>query len=74
MRFELANSFDDNLALFRAEAEALDPDCAKIFFDNMHILCREDDPARDRGAITEFHKVVAAALESLPDTTPEGAA
>jgi hypothetical protein len=73
MRFKLENSFDDNLALFRAEAEALDPECAKILFDNLHILGREEDNSRDRAAITDFHKMVAAALNALPEASQGGA-
>jgi hypothetical protein len=67
MQFELKNSFDANLALFRTEVEIIDSDCAKILFDNLAILCRDVDAARDRAAIADFHRAVLAALEQLPD-------
>lgn len=66
--FELANSFEDNLALFKAEAERIDPVCAKILFDNLEILCRENDGARERATITEFHREVLTALDLLAES------
>lgn len=66
MNFNPALSFDDNLAHFRAEAERLDPECARILFDNLPTLLRGAD-ARDRNAIQEFHRAVGAALDALPD-------
>lgn len=68
MNFDPALSFDDNLTRFRAEAERLDPDCARILFDNLPTLLRGAD-ARDRNAIQEFHSVVGAALDALPVNT-----
>ena len=43
MEFELDNSFADNLVLFKAEAEPSDPECAKLLFDNLHLLDVESD-------------------------------
>jgi hypothetical protein len=65
--FELANSFEENLALFKAEAERIDPVCAKILFDNLEILCRENEVARDRATIAEFHREVIAALDRVAE-------
>ena len=67
MRFVIANSFEDNLALFKAEAEQMDPDCAKILFDNLATVCREGDAAHERASISDFHRAVLAALDQLPD-------
>lgn len=70
MNFDPAASFEDNLALFRAEAERLDPECARILFDNLATLTRQGDGARDRQAIQEFNRAILAALNALPDTAP----
>ncbi len=70
MNFDPAFSFEDNLALFRAEAERLDPECARILFDNLATLTRQGDGARDRQAIQDFNRAVLAALNALPDPAP----
>lgn len=70
MNFDPTASFEDNLALFRAEAERLDPECARILFDNLVTLTRQGDGARDRQAIQEFNRAVLVALNALPDPTP----
>jgi hypothetical protein len=67
MKFEPENSFEENLALFKAETEKIDPGCAKILFDNLAILFREGDATRDRAMISEFHRAVLAALDHLPE-------
>ena len=66
MDFDPAASFDDNIARFKAEAERLDPECARILFDNLAVLTRDSDTARNRQAIQEFHQAVLAALAALP--------
>jgi hypothetical protein len=66
MRFDPAASFDRNVARFRAEVEHLDPECARILFDNLATLTRDGDTARNRQAIQEFNQAVLAALEALP--------
>lgn len=68
MDFDPAASFEDNMAVFRAEADRLDPDCARILFDNLGTLSREGDAARSRQAIQDFHQAILAAVEALPDT------
>lgn len=65
MKFKLENTFEDNLALFQAEAEQIDPECAKILFDNLHLLDSGGDTAPSRATIGEFHKAVLAALDGL---------
>lgn len=70
MNFEPAFSFEDNLSLFRAEAERLDPECARILFDNLATLTRQGDGSRDRQATQEFNRAVLAALNALPDPAP----
>lgn len=66
MEFDPAASFDDNLARFKAEAERLDPECAKILFDNLATLMREGDTERTRQAVQEFNQAVLTALMDLP--------
>lgn len=66
MQFDPTASFDDNLIRFRTEAEHLDPECARILFDNLATLMRDSDAARNRQAVQEFNRAVLAALETLP--------
>ena len=42
MEFDPALSFSDNLARFRAEAEGIDTECARILFDNLAVLAALD--------------------------------
>jgi hypothetical protein len=70
LNFDPTASFEENLAIFRLEAERLDPDCARILFDNLAGLTRQGDGARDRQAIQEFNRAVLAALDALPDPSP----
>lgn len=65
MEFELDNSFADNLVLFKAEAEPSDPECAKLLFDNLHLLDVESDAGPSRTAFGEFHKAVLKGLDAL---------
>jgi hypothetical protein len=65
MKFRLDNSFDDNLALFKAEAEKADPECAKILFANLYLLGVSGETAPGRAAIGDFHKAVLKALDAL---------
>ncbi|AHY56415.1 hypothetical protein ACVIW2_006447 [Bradyrhizobium huanghuaihaiense] len=65
MKFKLENTFEDNLALFRAEAVQIDPECAKILFDNLHLLDSGGDTAPSRATIGEFHKAVLDALDGM---------
>ncbi len=65
MEFKLDNSFGDNLALFKAEAEKIDPECAKVLFDNLHLLDVASEAAPGRAAIGEFHKAALNALDAI---------
>jgi hypothetical protein len=65
MEFKLDNNFADNLALFKAEVEQTDPECAKILFDNLHFLDVEGEAGPSRAAIGEFHKAVLKGLDAL---------
>ncbi|MGY4299770.1 hypothetical protein ACVWXN_007865 [Bradyrhizobium sp. i1.4.4] len=71
MKFKLDNTFDDNLALFKAEAEQIDPECSKILFDNLHLLDSGGDTAPSRATISEFHKAVLAALDGMSNSAGE---
>lgn len=71
MKFKLENTFEDNLALFQAEAEQIDPECAKILFDNLHLLDSGGDTAPSRATIGEFHKAVLTALDGLSNPAGE---
>lgn len=68
MEFKLDNSLADNLALFKAEVERSDPECAKILFDNLHLLDVESETGPSRAAIGEFHKAVLKGLDALGKT------
>lgn len=65
MEFKIENSFAENLALFKAEAEKSDPECAKILFENLHLLYVEGETGPSRAVIGEFHKAVLKGLEAL---------
>lgn len=65
--FDQDLSLADNLARFRAEAERIDADCARILFDNLALLSRDGDATRIREAVQEFNRSVLAALEGLPE-------
>ena len=65
MEFKIENSFAENLALFKAEAEKSDPECAKILFENLHLLDVEGETGPSRAVIGEFHKAVLKGLEAL---------
>lgn len=70
MKFALEKSLEENLSLFKTAAEKLDADCARILFENIHILRREGDISRDREAVSAFHKAVLQALDEMP-SSPE---
>lgn len=61
--FDTQKSFEDNLAAFKTACEAIDPDCAKILFDNIGLLIKH---GADRDVRTAFNENVKAALDALP--------
>jgi len=71
MDFDPALSFSDNLDRFRAEAERIDADCARILFDNLALLARDGDATRTRQAVQEFNRAVLAALDDLREGPAE---
>lgn len=66
LEFDLNKSFDENIAEFRKHLEALDPECAKVFFDNQSTLLGDGNAARARANRTAFNEAVLAQLEALP--------
>lgn len=67
MEFDPALSFPENLARFRAEAERIDADCARILFEHLSLLARDGDATRIRQAVQDFNREVLAALDGLPE-------
>lgn len=67
MEFDSTKSLEENLAIFRTACDELDPDCAKILFDNLSKLQSTGEAARDRAARAAFNASVKAALVALPD-------
>lgn len=61
--FDAQESFEVNLAAFKAACEGIDADCAKILFDNIAILIKH---GADRDARTQFNTSVNKALYALP--------
>jgi hypothetical protein len=64
LEFDLNKTFDQNIAEFRKHLESLDPECAKLFFDNQATLL--GDPARARANRTAFNEAVLEELKALP--------
>lgn len=62
--FDSDKSLDENLMAFRTACDAIDPECAKILFDNLSAL----RSGADRDARQTFNAAVKSALEALPDT------
>lgn len=69
LEFDLNKSFDENIAEFRKHLEALDPECAKVFFDNQSTLLGDGNSARARANRTAFNEAVLTQLEALPKKT-----
>lgn len=68
MDFDPNLSLNENLELFKAAAEALDPECAKVLFDNIEKLQNISDDHDSRAAIREFNQAVLQALNASPET------
>jgi len=66
LEFDLNKIFDQNIAKFRRHLEELDPECAKIFFDNQATLLGDGNPARARANRIAFNESVLAQLKALP--------
>jgi hypothetical protein len=65
LEFDLNKTFDENIAEFRKHSEGLDPECAKIFFDNQATLLGDGNPTRARANRTTFNEAVLAQLKAL---------
>jgi hypothetical protein len=66
LEFDPNKALDEHLAEFRAHLEAIDPECAKIFFDNLPTLKGDGNPSRARANRTAFNQAVLAQLKALP--------
>ena len=73
MNFDLNNSFEQNLSLFRVEAEKIDAECATILFENLSLLETGNDSTFTRAMILEFNQAIAAALDALPQPAEDHA-
>jgi hypothetical protein len=69
LKFDLDKTFDENVAEFRSHLEELDPECAKILFDNLPTLLGDGNIARARANRTAFNEAVLAQLKALPPKT-----
>ncbi len=69
LEFDLEKSFDENIAEFRKHLEGVDPECAKILFDNLTTLLGDGNPARARANRTAFNQALLAELEGLSKKT-----
>lgn len=67
MQFELSNSFEENLEIFKEEVSKLNPEYAEILFENIHLLIGETGKGRDRKVIQSFNNEVLKAIENRPD-------
>jgi hypothetical protein len=65
LKFDPSKALDEHLAEFRAHLETIDPECAKIFFDNLSILQGDGNPSRDRANRTAFNAAVIPQLNAL---------
>ena len=66
LEFDINKTFDQNTAEFRKHLEGLDPECARIFFDNEATLLGDGNPARAQANRIAFNEAVLEQLNSLP--------
>ena len=55
LEFDPSKALEEHLAEFRAHLEAFDPECAKIFFDNLPTLEGDGNPSRVRANRAAFN-------------------
>ena len=72
MDFDSTKSHQQNLDLWKAELQALDPECTKILFDALPLLLRDEDDPKSRSARTAFNTKVLADLLALPSSDEGG--
>jgi hypothetical protein len=65
LEFDPTKTFAEHLDAFRTHLEALEPELAKIFFDNQATLMAGANP-RERTARTAFNTAVQKELDELP--------
>jgi hypothetical protein len=65
--FDPSKTFEENVAEFQTHLEAVDPECAKILFDNLGTLIGDGDPVRARANRTAFNATVLLELDDLPE-------
>lgn len=65
LEFDPRKALDEHLAEFRAQLDAIDPECAKIFFDHLPTLEGDGNPSRARANRTAFNQAVVAQLQAL---------
>jgi hypothetical protein len=63
--FDPNKSFDEHIIEFRKHLEAIDPQCAKILFDNQGTLLGDGSPARARAHRTAFNVAILKQLKGL---------
>lgn len=63
--FSLDEDWPENLARLKAHLEAIDPECAKILFDNLDVLQSDDANARRDFNQKVFQAVTAAAQAEI---------
>lgn len=66
--FDASKSFDENIAAFLFECDAIDAECAKILSDNINIFIAHGS---DRDARSSFNAKVKEALAALPKKETE---
>jgi hypothetical protein len=63
--FDPNKSLDEHIAEFRKHLEAVDPQCAKILFDNQEMLLSDGSGYRARTSRTAFNLAVLKQLKAL---------
>jgi len=66
LEFDFNKTFEQNTAEFRKHLEGLDPECAKIFFDNEATLLGDGNPARAQANRIALNEAVLEQLDTLP--------
>ena len=67
--FSIDEDWFHNLSRAKAHLEALDPECAKVLFDNLAVLLSDDVNARRDFNQKVFEAVKASALVEIEEGT-----
>ena len=65
LEFDPNRSLDEHIAEFRKHLEELDPECAKILFDNQTALLGDGNPGRAQANRIAFNEAVLEQLKAL---------